>query len=261
MDNTLLFLGTGSSSGVPVIGCDCPVCTSKDHKNRRLRASVLLRWHGKQFLIDAGPDFRQQALKYNIRHVDGLLLTHTHFDHIGGLEELRIYNARQKCAIPCLLSSDSYSEVEKLFYYLFEKGIEHKNYTSNFDFTLLGEKGEVSFLGLPVRYFSYSQGGMKVLGYRFGNFAYVTDIKNYASDIFKELEGLSCLVLSAQRFTESRIQFTIDEAIDFAKRVGAKKTYLMHLSHDIEYNHLLTLLPESITLAYDGLVLHNPFDF
>lgn len=259
MDNSLLFLGTGSSAGVPVIGCHCSVCTSKDLKNRRLRASVFVRWKGKQLLIDAGPDFRQQALRYDIRHIDGLLLTHTHFDHVGGLEELRTYNAKQQCAIPCLLSSASYAEVQKLFYYLFEKGGEMKNYTSAFDFTVLEEKGEVSFFGLPVRYFSYSQGGMKVLGYRFGDFAYVTDIKKYTDDIFKELEGLSCLVLSAQRFTESRIQFTIDEAVDFAKRVGAKKTYLMHLSHDIEYNHLLTLLPESITLAYDGLVLHDPF--
>jgi phosphoribosyl 1,2-cyclic phosphate phosphodiesterase len=262
MDSSLLFLGTGASAGVPIIGCHCPVCTSKDPKNRRLRASALLRWQDKCFLIDAGPDFRQQALQYDIQRIDGLLLTHTHYDHVGGLEELRIYNARQKSAIPCLLSSASYSEIKKLFYFLFESSQEGngevKNYTSKFDFKTLEEKGEVSFLGLPVRYFSYSQGGMKVLGYRFGNLAYVTDIKNYSNDIFRELEGLSCLVLSALRFTSSQIQFTIDEAIDFAEKVGAKKTYLMHLSHDIEYSHLRNLLPASITLAYDGLVLHNP---
>ena len=255
MDGSLLFLGTGSSAGVPVIGCHCRVCLSRDPKNRRLRASALLRWQDKTFLIDAGPDFRQQALLYDIRQIDGLLLTHTHYDHIGGLEELRIYSFRQKGGIPCLLSSSSYSEVKKLFYYLFEQDGEVKNYTSKFDFIPLDGDGECIFLGLPIRYFSYSQGGMKVLGFRIGDLAYVTDIKNYSPSIFQELQGLSCLVLSALRFTNSNIQFSIDEAIDFAEKVGAKNTYLMHMSHDIEYSHLYNLLPASITLAYDGLEL------
>lgn len=254
MHGTLLFLGTGSSAGVPVIGCHCPVCSSKDPKNRRQRASVLLKCQEKTLLIDAGPDFRQQALTYDIQRIDGVLLTHTHYDHVGGLEELRIYNFRQEEAIPCLLSSSSLLEIKKLFYFLFEEDGEMKNHKSKFNFTeLKEEKGDVLFCGFPFRYFSYLQGGMKVLGYRLGDLAYVTDIKNYSETIFEELKGVSSLVLSALRFTNSQIQFSIDEAIDFAEKVGAKKTYLMHMSHDIEYHHLLTLLPPSITLAYDGL--------
>lgn len=254
MDGTLFFLGTGSSSGIPVIGCHCPVCLSNDPKNKRFRASSLLRWKDKTYLIDAGPDFRQQALRYEIKRIDGLLITHTHYDHVGGLEELRIYNFRQNGPIPCLLSTTSYSEIKKLFYYLFENGNGFTNDTSKFNFTPLEkEKGKIVFSDLPVRYFSYLQGGMKVLGFRFGDLAYVTDIKEYPETIFDELEGVSCLILSALRFTASRIQFSIDEAIDFAKRVGAKKTYLIHMSHDIEYHHLLNLLPASITVAYDGL--------
>jgi phosphoribosyl 1,2-cyclic phosphate phosphodiesterase len=254
MSSALVFLGTGASSGIPVIGCRCPVCLSKDPKNKRLRASALFRWQEKTFLIDAGPDFRQQALLYDIQRIDGVLLTHTHYDHVGGLEELRIYNFRQKNAIPCLLSKASYSEVRKLFYYLFEEDGEVKNYTSKFDFIQLEkEAGGTVFCDLPIRYFSYVQGGMKVLGYRLGDLAYVTDIKEHSEDIFEQLQGVSCLVVSALRFTDSRIQFSIDEAIDFAEKVGAKKTYLMHMSHEIEHHHLLNLLPPSITLAYDGL--------
>ncbi len=255
---TLLFLGTGASSGIPVIGCDCAICQSSDPKNQRMRAAVRIQYEDKTVLIDAGPDFRQQALRYAIRRVDGLMLTHTHYDHVGGLEELRIYNFRQKQAIPCLLSAESYQEIEKLFYYLFENKESNgiKNYTSQFEFLSLKEtKGQILFCGLPVRYFSYIQGGMKVLGYRLGDLAYVTDIKHYPETIFEELQGLKTLVVSALRARSSTIQFSIDEAIEFAKKTGAQETYLMHMSHEIEHTQLLQMLPPSITAAYDGLEL------
>lgn len=254
----IVFLGTGASAGIPIIGCHCAVCTSTDPKNRRLRASLLLSVGKKRFLIDAGPDIREQALRYHIDSLDGLLLTHTHYDHIGGLEELRCYNFMQKKALPCLLSKESYQEIQKLFYYLFEKRSTDTSYAAQFDFMPLSqEAGSVDFCGLEVRYFSYRQGGMKVLGFRIQDVAYVTDIKDYPGHIFQELTGLSTLIVSALRFTESKMQFSIDEAIDFAKKVQAKKTYLMHMAHDIDHKHLLTLLPDTITLAYDGLILGN----
>lgn len=255
-DATLRFLGTGSSTGTPIIGCKCAVCTSIDPKNRRLRASVLVEASGKNILIDAGPDLRQQALIYDIKRVDGLILTHAHFDHVGGLEELRAYNFMQKAAIPCLLSNDCFESIKKLFYYLFEMPSGRLNYTSQFAFQpLSAERGTLEFCGISVRYFSYMHSGMKVLGVRLGDIAYVTDIKEYPETIFDDLQGLSTLVVSALRFTRSEIQFSIDEAVDFAEKCGAKQTYLMHMAHDVEYGHIKTLLPPSIKPAFDGLTL------
>jgi phosphoribosyl 1,2-cyclic phosphate phosphodiesterase len=256
IDATLLLLGTGSSTGTPIIGCRCAVCTSQDPKNRRLRASALLQAGGKSVLIDAGPDLRQQALTYDIKRVDGLILTHSHFDHVGGLEELRAYNFMQDGPIPCLLSKESFSSVKKLFYYLFEPRGDRQNYTSQFVFApLKHERGLAEFCSLPIRYFSYVHSGIKVLGIRIGDIAYVTDIKEYPETIFEDLEGISTLVVSALRFTKSDIQFSIDEAVDFAEKVRPKETYLMHMAHDIEYHHLQTLLPPFIKPAYDGLKL------
>lgn len=251
---SLLFLGTGASAGAPVIGCSCPVCTSSDPKNRRMRASALVRINSKTVLIDAGPDFRQQALTFGISAIDGLILTHTHYDHVGGLEELRSYNFMQKKAIDCLLSEESLHAVQKLFYYLFEPRDGKVGFTSRFTFHPLTEdRGESIFCDVPIRYFSYRQSSMKVLGLRFGDLAYVTDIKEYPETIFDDLQGLSTLVISALRFGKSELQFTIDDAIDFATKVGAKTTYLFHMSHEIDYHHIITLLPENIKAAYDGL--------
>lgn len=251
---TLLFLGTGASSGCPVIGCSCATCLSQDPKNTRLRASALVRVHGKTLLIDAGPDMRKQALEYNIRSLDGLLITHSHFDHVGGLEELRIYNCMQQKPIPCLLSDASFSAIQKQFYYLFEPKNPSMNFTSQFDFhPQQDERGHLLFCGVQVRYFSYRHAGIKVLGYRFGDLAYITDIKEYPETLFEELQGVSTLVLSALRFGKSALQFSVDEACDFANKVGAKTTYLMHMSHEVEYHHIQTLLPDTIRPAYDGL--------
>jgi phosphoribosyl 1,2-cyclic phosphate phosphodiesterase len=256
-----LFLGTGASSGVPVIGCDCHVCKSANSKNYRLRASAYITYEDKAILIDAGPDIRQQVLKYNIRKLDGLIITHTHYDHIGGLEEMRAFNFLQQRPMPCLVSRHSMTEIRKLFYYLFRESGEVRNFTANFQFhSLEKDAGHVNFQKLEIEYFPYRQGEMTVFGYRFGDLAYVTDIKEYPESTFDHLKGLSTLIISALRFTPSALQFSIDEAIDFAERVGAKQTYLMHLSHDVEYEHMKSLLPKSMNLAYDGLEIpfHAP---
>lgn len=253
---TFIFLGTGAANGAPVIGCSCEVCRSLNPKNRRQRASGYIQIGEKGILIDTGPDIRQQALTYNIKRVDALLLTHTHYDHVGGLEEMRAFNFFQQGAIPCFLSEKSFQEVQQLFYYLFQNGAREANrkFTATFDFIqLVGASGTINCAGIPASYFRYYQGDMCVLGYRFGDLAYVTDIKHYDESIFAQLQNLSVLIVSAQRFTPSSLQFTVDEAVDFALKVKAKTTYLMHLSHEVEYDHLQNLLPDSFMLAYDGL--------
>ena len=174
MNGSFLFLGTGASVGIPVIGCQCTVCTSLSPYNHRLRPSGLIRLQGKTFLIDVGPDFRQQALKFKIDHLDGLLLTHTHYDHIAGIDELRIFYVRGGEALPCLLSQESYDDLKRRYYYIFQPIGEMATLSTQLDLHFLPElDGEVEFLGVRIDFCSYFQGHMKVTGYRFGDFFYI----------------------------------------------------------------------------------------
>lgn len=251
---TVTLLGTGASAGIPVMGCSCAVCLSHDSKNKRFRSSALVQFEGKSILIDAGPDLHQQAHKFGMKPIDGLLITHTHYDHVGGLEELRVFSYQRKAPIPCLLSETSLMHLKKLFYYLFEEHKQDKTQPSKFDFCQLeSNSGMQLFCGLPIGYFTYSQPSMEVIGYRFGDLAYVTDIKEYPETIFDDLKNCKTLILSALRYTHSALQFTVHEAIEFAQKVGAEKTYLVHLSHDVEHYHLEKFLPPSIVPGYDGL--------
>lgn len=253
-EGSLLFLGTGSSAGIPVIGCSCKVCTSPNPKNCRCRTSALIRYNHKNYLIDAGPDIKYQALRYAIKAISGLIISHTHFDHIGGLEELRIFNFIQEKAIPCLLLQESLNDVKKLFYYLFNEKVPGQNNTSQFAFVpLSSSRGLIEFEGMPLSYFRYAQGDMRVLGLRFGDLAYLTDIKHYSEEIFDFLEGVSTVVVSALRLTPSHLHFSIDEAVDFIKKTQATNGYFIHMAHEIEHEHVESLLPQGIHLAYDGL--------
>lgn len=236
------------------MGCGCAVCLSHDAKNKRFRASALISFEGQNLLIDAGPDLHQQAIRFGIKHVDGLLITHTHYDHVGGLEELRVFSYRRKEPIACLLSPTSLMHLKKLFYYMFDEHRADKTKPSKFAFSQLEQKrANVTFCNLPLRYFTYSQPHMEVTGYRLGDLAYITDIKEYPETIFDDIKGVNTLIISALRFTPSDLQFSVDEAVDFAEKVGAKKTYLIHMAHEIDHSHIETLLPPSIRPGYDGL--------
>lgn len=251
MRATFQFLGTGASAGVPVIGCRCPVCLSPSPKNKRLRPSGILRISGKALLIDIGPDFRTQALQYQIDSIDGLLLTHTHYDHIAGLDEIRIFNVRQKKGLPCLLSQESYEELQKRYYYLFSQKLSAK-----LDVCVLDqEAGEVEFLGVAIGYCSFTQGGMKVTGFRVGEFAYISDIKQFDDSIFASLEGVRTLVLSALQPGTSPFHLSFQEAALFAKRVGAQETWITHVGHFHDHESFNAQLPPQIRMAYDGLTL------
>jgi len=254
MRGKFLFLGTGASTGVPVIGCKCAVCSSSNPRNVRLRPSGLLEVGGMKILIDAGPDYRQQALRAKIDRLDGLLLTHTHFDHIAGIDELRTYYIYQKAPLPCLLSEESLAELKARYYYLFEPAGSGSSLPAQLDLKAAGgESGDVDFLGVKVGYFKYTQGSMKVTGYRIGEFAYVSDIRGYDEAIFGWLAGVKVLVLSAIREEASRTMFSVGEAVLFAKEAGAERTYLTHMNHEIDYDRVSRKLPSGVELAYDGL--------
>lgn len=253
MNAEFLFLGTSASAGIPTIGCKCPVCSSSSPYNQRLRPSGLLRVADRTILIDAGPDFRQQALKYKIDSLDGLILTHTHFDHIAGIDELRIFYIRSQKALPCLLSKETHEELKIRYYYFFQSK-DKLSLSAKFDFQILEKDfGHTEFLDIAIDYMSYSQGGMKVNGFKIGDFAYVSDIREYDDSIFHSLKGVKTLVLSAIRSEPSHLHLTLDEAVAFARRAGVKKTWLTHVSHSVEHETTNRKLPADIQLGYDGL--------
>lgn len=252
----LLFLGTGSSAGVPVIGCRCGVCLSSSSYNKRLRPSVLLTVGKKKILIDAGPDIRTQALRAHIDHLDGVILTHAHFDHIGGLDDLRVYYFVNQAPLPCFLSPDTYEEISKRYPYMMVPHHPDRSFPAQFDFHIENtEFGAVNFAGLKLHLVTYVQLSMKVWGFRLGNIAYLSDIKEFSPRVIDDIKGVDTLVISALRHTSSKAHLNFEEAAAFAYAVGAKQTWLTHLGHDADYETDNRSLPSHVGLAYDGLSL------
>lgn len=254
MSGKCVFLGTGGSMGIPVIGCSCDVCHSDNPKNRRLRPSIVVEIEGKTLLVDPGPDVRQQALQFGVDAIDGVLITHAHNDHIAGIDELRVYYMWRKQPIPLLMSRESYYDIAQRFPYIFHKDERSQGLIANFDVQLIeGERGTARFLDLDIGYCSYEQAGMKVNGFRFGDFAYVSDIRVFPETIYEDLKGVENLVVSALRSSPSPLHFSVDEAIAFTDRVGAKRAWLTHIAHELEHDSASAKLPDHVRIAYDGL--------
>ena len=250
----MTFLGTGGSVGVPVIGCSCTVCHSTNPFNQRLRPSVLLQLANRQFLIDVGPDFRMQALRYGMMTLDGLLLTHAHYDHTAGIDDLRPICFRRESPLTVLLSTETAQDLQTRYYYLFQPHPAQEIFIPRLHLQLLpDQEGEVFFEGFLIQYVTYTQGGMSVNGYRIGNLAYLSDIRHFSSSIFERLKGVKYLIISALRFTPSLLHFSVDEAIDFARELKAERVWLTHISHELDHDQTNAYLPANISLAYDGL--------
>jgi len=240
----LLFTGTGGSTGIPMVGCSCAVCKSTNSKNRRRRTAAIIKHENRIYAIDAGPDFHAQMLKYHVQKLHAILLTHTHYDHVGGLPDVRPYTFSQEKKMAILVSRTTRDAVEKYYHFA----------TDRFTFQILEKPFEdVTFEGLPLSTVTYEQLGMPVTGFRFGNSAYITDIRSYTKKLEEHLQNLDTLILSALRPEPTEYQFGLDEAVSFAKKVGAKKTYFTHIAHDLEHEKTNEKLPENISLAYDGL--------
>lgn len=246
------FLGTGTSQGVPVIACDCEVCRSLDRRDKRLRSSVLIQLADKHIVIDTGPDFRYQMLREGVRHLDAILITHAHKDHIAGLDDVRAFN-RQQGAIDIYGTPAVHEALKREFYYAFaaqkypgvpQLALHEINLTP---FSLVGV--EV----IPIEVMHYR---MPVLGFRLGGFTYITDAKTVDDEQIEKITGTDILVVNALQRAPHISHFTLDEAIAFAKRVGAAQTYFTHISHNLgRHEEVEKLLPPGISLAYDGLRL------
>ncbi len=256
INGKLLFLGTGGSMGIPVIGCRCAVCRSESSKDKRLRPSALLQVGDKNIVIDTGPDYRSQALRYNIDHLEGVIFTHAHFDHTAGIDDLRVYYMHKKVPIPCLLSKETADDLVMRYDYIFKKKASKDKLIARIDLQILdSDRGTVSFLDLKVDYFTFIQAGMKVNGFRFGNLGFVSDICEYPETVFEDLQGIEVLVVSALRFDSSRLHFSIDDAVAFSKKLGVKKAWLTHVAHEIDHEQANAYLPSNIQIAYDGLAI------
>lgn len=248
----LKFLGTGGSMGIPVIGCTCAVCSSDDPHNKRFRPSVLLHLQNKTILLDCTPDYRTQALAHHISQLDGVILTHAHHDHTGGIDDLRMHSMWSGEPVPVLLSQETAEDIQLRYAYMFKS--QQNSLTTKMALQVLeGERGEVEFQKIPMKFFTYVQAGMSVNGFRFGDLAYVSDIYDYPESIFEDLSGVKQLVVSALRFNPSPLHFTVDQAVDFVERVGCERAWFTHIAHELDHEKTNAYLPEHIRLAYDGL--------
>lgn len=251
----ITFLGTGTSQGVPVIACECDICKSSETKNKRLRSSVLIETDNKTFVIDAGPDFRQQMLRAKVKKITAILLTHEHKDHLGGLDDVRAFNYIQK------KPADIYAEAKvteiirtKEFAYVFAK----KKYPGIPKMNLHEINNKIFYIEnvkiIPIRGLHLK---LPVLGFRFKNFAYLTDM-NYISKNEKEkLKNLDILVINALRKKHHISHFTLEEALEIIKEVKPKKAYLTHISHALGLHKIISSeLPKNVFLAYDTLEIN-----
>ena len=246
------MLGSGTSSGVPVIGCDCAVCRSSDPRNRRTRAGILLELGRGNVVIDTSPDFREQALRVDLRRVDAVLYTHQHADHVFGLDDLRIFNFLQRSSIPCFGPAATMERLRQIFAYVFDDSPEGGG-KPKLEFRAVRSPFEV--LGETVVPVPVLHGEMEVFGYRLGGFACVTDVSFIPDSSFALLEGLELLVLSALRYRRHPTHFSFEVAIEAARRIGARRTLFTHIAHDVDHGKAEGELPAGIEIGHDGLVV------
>ena len=250
----ITFLGTGTSHGVPMIGCDCPTCRSEDPRDKRLRTSIYVQMDdGTAILVDAGPDLRQQALRHNIRRVDAIIFTHGHADHILGLDETRRFTETSRQSLPCYGDALTLVDIGKTFSYVFDPATPRGGGLPQLDLRLVDgpiQVGAHSVLPVPVLH-----GERPILGLRFGSFAYLTDCSRIPEASWPLLHNLDVLVIDALRQRPHPTHFSLAEATEAARRIAAGRTYFTHMCHDLPHAGTNAALPEGMALAYDGLEL------
>lgn len=247
----LTFLGTGTSTGVPQIGCSCETCLSDDARDKRLRTSALLEIGTQNILLDCGPDFRQQILRIGSPRIDSLLVTHTHYDHLGGLDDLRPYCYRPG-GFPIYCRKDVALDIHTRMPYCF--GPHHYPGAPRFDINIIDTDsfmvGGLEFTPLPV----YHTATLEIVGFRCGNLGYITDCKILPASTIRLLDGIDTLVINALRFAPHRSHMNLQEALSAIKSIGPRQTYLTHISHQLgRHANMATLLPDGVKAAYDGL--------
>ncbi len=249
----ITFLGSGTSQGIPVIACNCAVCTSNDTRDKRLRASILIENQGKVIVVDSGPDFRYQMLRAQVKQLDAIVFTHEHKDHVAGMDDIRAFNHKQQSEIDIYAHKRVQEALKREFAYIFSHikypgvPLVHLHEITNSPFNI----GDIEIQPIEVMHFK-----LPVLGFRIANFTYITDAKTVSEEEKMKIRGSEILVVNALQKDKHISHFTLDEAIAFSKEIAAQKTYFTHLSHKMgKHADVSQELPEGIELAYDGLVL------
>ncbi|NRD22457.1 MBL fold metallo-hydrolase [Winogradskyella litoriviva] len=247
----ITFLGTGTSQGIPIIGSDHPVCLSENPKDKRLRVSILVEWDNYTFVVDCGPDFRQQMLRANVTKIDGIIFTHEHADHTMGLDDIRPFFFRQG-DIDLFAHQRVFKSLEKRFDYIFTNGEKYPGVPS---VTKIEVKNEPFLAGnlkvIPIDGLHYK---LQVFGFRFHNFAYLTDMKTIIDSEIEKLQNLDVLVVNALRHKEHISHFNLEQALGLIKKLKPKRAYLTHISHHLGFHDdVQQTLPENVFLAYDNL--------
>ncbi len=253
----ITILGSGTSSGVPMIGCGCAVCTSDNPKNDRTRSSILISLAGGNILVDTSTDLRQQALRHGIDSINAVLFTHAHADHIHGIDELRSFNFIQKRPIPCYGDGRTLKRIKTIFSYIFDGGMKGEKGWWLPQLEMNEVKGVFDLLGMTLVPVEVAHGEIPVLGYRFGKTAYITDCSSIPDGSLEKLEGLDLLILGALRYVPHSKHFSIEEALAAVEKLKPKRTFFTHMGHDIDYDKTSAELPDGVSLAYDGLVLET----
>jgi phosphoribosyl 1,2-cyclic phosphate phosphodiesterase len=249
----ITVLGSGTSVGVPTIGCHCAVCTSTDPRDNRLRPSILVSYQGRNVLIDTTPDFRTQALRIHLDRLDAVLFTHSHADHMMGLDDVRPFNFRQKGQIPIYASANTMAAIQRCFPYIFDSGKKESHVPQlearlidGAPFDLFG----LEFLPVPILH-----GSQAIYGFRFGAAAYLTDHSEIPEASLDQLRGLDVLFLDALRYKPHPTHSTVERSIHTVDQLAPRRAFFTHICHDLGHERAQSLLPPHIRLAYDGLEL------
>lgn len=254
MKARVTVLGSGTSHGVPMIGCSCAVCRSTDPRDRRTRPSIYVDVdHGPKLLVDTSADLRQQALTHGVSRVDAILFTHSHADHVMGLDDSRRFSQMQKGAIPCFADALTAASLRKTFYYAFDPGTDKGGGLPEIDLRTID--GPFAIDGVRVQPIPLMHGSRPILGFRFGDFAYLTDTNHVPDHAFPLLDGVKTVILDALRHRPHPTHFTVAEALAVIERLNPGQAYLTHICHDLPHVATNQALPAGVQLAYDGLTL------
>ena len=251
-----MFLGTGTSYGVPMIGCECATCRSTDPHDNRLRPSIFLETSSARILVDAGPDLREQALRHRIARVDAIVFTHGHADHILGMDDVRRFNALMDGSMPCYGDAATLEDIRRMFSYVFDPATPKGGGLPQLDLRVIDgpfSVGDIHLQPVPIWH-----GRRRILGFRVGGFAYLTDCSRIDEAAWPLLERLEVLVLDVLREKPHPTHFSLSDAIETAARIGAARTFFTHMAHDLPHEATNARLPDGMRLAHDGLVLSMP---